>query len=298
LSGIPSQAITSILKFDSKQRQLPAIAQVLANEGYHTSFYYGGESEFVNTKSYLLNHAYSRIIDKNSFAKKDMNSKWGAFDEVVLRCQLEDMNKERQPFFSTILTLTNHEPFELPTTARYGRASLPQMFKSTAYYTDSCIGDYMRKAAQQPWFNNTLFILVADHGHLLPENKYDINNYHRFRIPLLFYGGAIAPEWRGKVVDKIGSQTDIAATLLRQMHLNTDSFTWSKDLFNPASKDFAFYDWDNGFGFASPLQIVSFDNIGKTITFRKNDVPKAIDDSMLMFGKAYMQSVYNRFFQY
>jgi len=298
LSGFPSQAITSILKFDSKQKQLPAIAQVLADTGYHTSFYYGGESEFVNTKSYLLSHAYSRIVDKNSFDKKDMNSKWGAYDEVVLRRQLEDMNKEQQPFFSTILTLTNHEPFELPVTAHFGRATLPQMFKSTAYYTDSCIGDYMRRAKQQPWFNNTLFILVADHGHLLPANKYDINNYHRFRIPLLFYGGAIGPEWRGKVVDKTGSQTDIAATVLHQMNMNANAFAWSKDLFNPASKAFAFYDWDNGFGFASPRQIISFDNIGKTITFRKNNVPKATDDSLLMYGKAYMQSVYNRFLQY
>lgn len=156
----------------------------------------------------------------------------------------------------------------------------------------------MRKAAQQPWFNNTLFILVADHGHLLPENKYDINNYHRFRIPLLFYGGAIASEWRGKQIDKMGSQTDIAATLLHQINRNADAFAWSKDLFNPASKAFAFYDWDNGFGFASPQQIISFDNIGKAITFRKNEVPKAIDDSLLMYGKAYMQRVYNQFLQY
>jgi phosphoglycerol transferase MdoB-like AlkP superfamily enzyme len=172
------------------------------------------------------------------------------------------------------------------------------MFKSTAYYTDSCIGVYMRKAAQQPWFGNTLFVLVADHGHLLPANRYDINNYHRFRIPLLFYGGAVAPEWRGKKVDKWGSQTDIAATLLRQMNINADAFTMSKDLLNPASKPFAFYDWDNGFGFATPQQTISFDNIGRTITFRKNKVPKRVDDSLLMYGKAYMQSVYNRFLSY
>ncbi len=298
LSGFPSQAITSILKFDSKQKQLPCIAQDLAKAGYSTSFYYGGESEFVNTKSYLLNHAYNRIVDKHSFDKKDMNSKWGAFDEVVLTRQLEDLNKEQQPFFSTLLTLTNHEPFELPATAKFGRTTPSNMFKSTAYYTDSCIGDYMRKAAQQPWFGNTLFVLVADHGHLLPANRYDINNYHRFRIPLLFYGGAILPAWRGKIVDKTGSQTDIAATLLRQLNMPADAFAWSKDLLNPASPSFAFYNWDNGFGFAVPEQVISFDNIGKTITFRKHNAPKAVDDSLLRYGEAYMQSVYNRFLLY
>ncbi len=298
LSGFPSQAINSIIKTDSKQKRLPCIAQVLAKEGYPASFYYGGESEFVNTRSYLLSHAYTRVIDKNSFDKKDMNSKWGAYDEVVFNRQLQDINKERQPFLSTILTLTNHEPFELPATPHFGNATPPQLFKSTAWYTDSCIADYIQKAKQQPWYKNTLFVLVADHGHLLPANKYEINDYHRFRIPLLFLGGAIRPEWRGKKWDKIGGQTDIAATLLQQMDLPYTQFTWSKDLLNSNTRPFSFYDWDNGFGFATPEQVISFDNVGKNITFRRYNRPKPTDDTLVKWGKAYLQTVYDEYLAY
>ena len=82
------------------------------------------------------------------------------------------------------------------------------------------------------------------------------------------------------------------------MHMNADAFVWSKDLLNPASKSFSFYDWDNGFGFATPQQTISFDNIGKTISFRKNNMPSATDDSLVNYGKAYMQSVYNQFLKY
>ncbi len=298
LSGFPAQAINSIIKNDSKQRQLPSIAQVLAKAGYHTSFYYGGESEFVNTKSYLLSHAYSTIVDRNSFEEKDMNSKWGAYDEVVFNRQLSDMKREAQPFFSTLLTLTNHEPFELPTASHFGNNTLENKFRSTAWYADSCIGDYIRKASKEPWYQNTLFVMVADHGHLLPRNKYDINDYHRFRIPLLFFGGVIKPEWQGKKIDKIGSQTDIAATLLRQMNYPASEFMWSKDLLNENTNSFAFYNWDNGFGYATPQQVISFDNVGKTITFRRNNASKTTDDSLLECGKAYMQVAYDQYLKY
>lgn len=298
LSGFPSQAVNSIIKSDDKQKKLPSIAQQLALQGYHNSFYYGGESEFVNTKSYLLSHAYTSIIDKKSFDKKDMNSKWGAYDEVVFNRQLQDMKNQMQPFFSTILTLTNHEPFETPLPPHFGNKTTVDKFKSTAYYADSCIGDYMRKAAKEPWFKNTVFVLVADHGHPLPKSTYEINDHHRFRIPILFFGGAIKPEWQGKKMEMLANQTDIAATILCQLQLPINEFVWSKDLFTQNPKQFTFYDWDNGFGFATPQQIISFDNVGKSITYRKEPASKNVDDSLAKYGKAMMQTIYQQYLDY
>jgi len=105
----------------------------------------------------------------------------------------------------------------------------------------------------------------------------------------------IKPEYRGKRIEKIGSQTDIAATLLAQLNINADRFHWSKDLLNPGTKEFSFYDWDNGFGFATPKQIVSFDNIGKRIIYKKNN---ASTDYEVGYGKAYMQEVYREYLDY
>ncbi|HEY1024648.1 MAG TPA: sulfatase-like hydrolase/transferase, partial [Sphingobacteriaceae bacterium] len=141
LSGFPSQAIRSIMKQNGKQEKLPGIGSALGSSGYKTSFYYGGESEFFNLKSYVLSHGYTHLVDKRAFSGEDMNSKWGAYDHVVYQKFISEMMQPQEPFFSTILTLTNHEPFELPTEPQFGNNTVEDQFRSTAFYTDSALYD-------------------------------------------------------------------------------------------------------------------------------------------------------------
>lgn len=297
LSGFPSQAIRSILKQNDKQEKLPAISSALSAAGYHNSFFYGGESEFFNLKSYILSHDYQDLVDKKSFRSQDMNSKWGAYDHVVYQRLLQDQQKVREPFFSTLLTLTNHEPFELPVKHRFGDDTVENQFRSTAFYTDSALYAFIGEARKQPWYKNTLFVIVADHGHRLPSNKFESYHPGRNRIPLLFFGEVIKPEYRGRKISKTGSQTDLATTLLNQLGLPADDFVWGKDLLNPASKDFAFYDWDNGFGVITPDQSLSFDNVGRKVIYRQpENHPR--EKELLRTGKAYMQEVFTRYISY
>ncbi|MDF3078768.1 MAG: synthase family protein [Sphingobacteriaceae bacterium] len=298
LSGFPSQATRSIIKSNNKQEKLPSLSQTLAKQGYKTSFYYGGESEFFNVKSYVLSHNYQKLVDKPTFDKKDMNSKWGAYDHAVYNKALADAEHEPQPFFCAIQTLTNHEPFELPGTPKFKGKDVSNEFRSTAFYSDSTLADYLTQAKTKPWYKNTLFIVVADHGHLLPKAKYEIQDPHRFRIPLLFYGGALKEDVRGRKVEKIGNQTDIAATLFAQMNIDHSDFHWSKDLLNPGTKEFSFFDWDNGFGFVTPQQAVSFDNVGKNVIYTREKQAEAVDDSLIRQGKAYMQRVFQEYLDY
>ncbi|MXV52214.1 sulfatase-like hydrolase/transferase [Pedobacter sp. HMF7647] len=300
LSAFPSQAIRSVIHQNSKQEKLPAISKMLLENGYHTSFFYGGESQFFNFKSYILSHGFQQLVDKNHFSAKDMNSKWGAFDHVVYNRQLADLgNDPKQPFFSTLLTLTNHEPFELPGKSKFKGTTNEDKFMSTSFYSDSCLGDYFRKAEQKPWYKNTVFVIVADHGHRLPQSRYDIDDPHRFHIPLLILGGAVKPEYQGTEIMKVGSQVDIAATLLNQLNLSAKTFNWSKDLLNPQTPEFAFYNWDNGFGFATATQTISFDNVGKRVSFVKNrQISPTIDDQIVQTGKAFMQKVFQEYLDY
>ena len=291
LTGFPSLGTGSIVKWPEKMQKIPAISQKFEQNKYQTSFFYGGESEFDNYKAFILSHGYQNLIDKNRFDQKDLNSKWGAYDDLVFSKQLEAMNKSKQPFFSTILSLTNHEPFELPTAYKFGKSSPIQRFKSTAYYTDSCINAYLTNAKRQPWYKRTLFIFVADHGHIYPKNKYDVYQPERYHIPLLFYGDVIKDEFKGKKLDKIGSQQDLAATLLSQLNLSAKEFTWSKNLLNPYTKDFAFFSWDNGLGFINANQCVTFDNVGKTVLYQTNPNTK----TNLNFGMSYLQTAYQQF---
>lgn len=297
LSAFPSQAIRSIMKQNDKQERLPAISQEFVENGYSSSFYYGGESEFFNMKSYILSHGYQKLIDKHSFSTKNMNSKWGAYDGKVFSKNLSDLDQEKKPFFSTILTLTNHEPFELPSESHFRGDDVDSKFRSTSFYTDSCLGAYINAAKQKSWYKNTLFVIIADHGHRIPGNLKE-HDPDRYRIPLLFFGEVIKPEFRGTRISKTGNQTDLVATLLNQVNIDPVRYNWSKDLLNPGTRSFSFFNWDNGFGFATEDQTISFDNVGKNIILRKNPPNTKIDNELVEYGKAYMQEVFQQYLDY
>ena len=296
LSSFPSQATRSIIRDSQKQTHLPSISQELKKKNYHTSFYYGGESEFFGLKSYLLTHDFDDVVDKNVFNSKDFNSKWGAHDGVLFERHLMDLPKFKQPFFTTILTLSNHEPFEIPIPQKYPGNSLSDLFRNTAYYTDLCLGDYFRKAKLQPWYDNTLFVIIADHGHRLPSDKYQIWDYQRHRIPLLFYGNVLREEARGTTKDVYGSQTDVAQTIYNQLNIKAKPNYWSKDLLSSSSnKRFAFYNWDNGFGLVGNDFTLSYDESAKKLIDFKTRNPEMGKDEKLNFAKAYMQKIFSQY---
>jgi len=295
LAGYPSLAAQSIVKFPEKMERISALSGELLKNGYHTSFFYGGQSEFDNYKAFILSHGYDLLIDKAKFNAKDMNSKWGAYDGVVFSRQLQYLNTAKQPFFSTQMTLTNHEPFEVPGTYKFGNTDNVHKFKSTAFYTDSCLNDFLSRAKKEPWYKNTLFIFVADHGHILPKERQEVYIPQRYHIPLLFFGEVIKEEYRGKTMGQVGSQIDIPSTLLHQLNLSAGSFVWSKNLLNPETKSFAYFSWDNGMGFIDNKQCVTFDNVGKMVLY--NDHPQDARNTTILLknAKSYMQSAYKHF---
>ncbi len=297
LAGFPTLAAGSIVKWPEKMQKIPAISQSFFNNGYQTSFYYGGESEFDNYKAFILSHNYQKLVDRNSF-DEDKGTSWGQYDEATFARQITDLNKETQPFFSTLLTLTNHEPYGLPGKYKFGKADNIAKFKSTAYYTDSCINAYINNAKKTDWYKNTLFVFIADHGHLLPKNSHDIFEPQRYHIPLLLYGEVIKDEYKGIKMLQTGSQNDVVATVLAQLNISAKEFVWSKNLLNPYTKSFAFFSWDNGMGFIHNKQCVTFDNVGKTVLYNSNIKDTAQTDEILINAKSYLQNVYQQFIEF
>src|SRR5690606_1037532 len=162
MSGFPSQATKSIIKNVNKLEYMPAIGQNFFENGYRTSFFHGGASEFYNIKSYMLSHDIQEIVDQYDFPAKDVGSKWGAFDHLTFQKQIDFLNESPQPFFSTLLTLSNHQPFDFPSPPNFVSESTADLFRSTAFYTDSALYNYLNKAKETKWYKNTLFIIVAD----------------------------------------------------------------------------------------------------------------------------------------
>jgi phosphoglycerol transferase MdoB-like AlkP superfamily enzyme len=287
LSGYPNQAITSIIKTPTKTRQLPSINQTLEKIGYQSSYTYGGELEFANIKSYLINIGIDKLVDKYSFPISERTTSWGVHDQYVFDRFYKDIQKEKQPFFATMFTLSSHEPYDVPMKPKFAGKDETTLFKNSVYYTDSIIGSFIRRFKTDPLWKNTLIVFVADHGHPLPGH--DPNDRpSKFHIPLIFSGGALT--MKGKV-NTIGSQTDIATTILDQLHLPENNFKWGKDLLDSSAKQFAFYSFNNGFGFVMPHGTETFDNVSKKPIYKDPN----FDTSKIKYGKAYMQFSYQDF---
>ena len=284
LSGYPNQAITSIIKTPAKTQKLPSITQALENAGYHTSYTYGGELEFVNIKSYLVNVFFDKMISKYSFPISERNTSWGVHDQFVLDQFFYDVKQEKQPFFATLFTLSSHEPYDVPKFSKFKGNDQTSEFRNSVAYTDSCIGVFMNRLKNDSLWKNTLVVLVADHGNTLPGN--DPNDRpSKFHIPLIFSGGALNQK---QVISTIGSQTDIVKTVLDQLHISAEKFKWSTDLLDSSAKQFAFYSFNNGFGFIDTSGIITMDNVSQKIIY----ATKGVDSRSINFGKAYMQLSY------
>ncbi len=282
LSGYPTQPVESIIKIPKKTSSLPSLTKIFKNNHYSTSFYYGGETEFANMKSYFLQQGFDRILDKHAFRDEDMNSKWGAHDHVVLNRLLHDLDSQKQPFFSTIFTLSSHEPFEVPAKTVIAGNDQEHLFLNAHHYSDQAIGDFIRIAKTKPWWKNTLVVIIADHGHPLPEKpEGKLNEFH---IPMLWLGGVL--KTTNIKIDSLASQTDLAATLLNQLNLPSDSFKWSNDILMKNRTPFAYFAFNNGITWIKPEGYIVRDNIGGNITEKKGSLPTVEIEK----GKAYLQA--------
>ena len=281
LSGYPAQPTYSIIKFPKKTAGLPNITRELKSLGYTTSFYYGGSIDFANMRSYLVTSGFDKIISKVDFATSNYNSKWGVHDHILLDRFAQDISYTETPFFSVVMTLSSHEPFEVPMETVIQGEDEESLFLNSCYYTDKSVGAFIRKAQKEEWWDNSLIILVADHGHRLPGNT-PVYGIEKFTIPMLWLGGALAK--KDTVISNFGSQHDIPVTLLRQMGIHTD-YPFSKNLLGASTKSFAYYSYNNGFGFLSDSLRLVFDNV-----YKKYLVKEGVrSETDLKLGKAFQQ---------
>ncbi|MCR6641399.1 MAG: LTA synthase family protein [Sporocytophaga sp.] len=283
LSGYPAQPTASIITFPGKTTKLSTLPLQFKKDKYFTSFYYGGEMEFANIKSYLYHCGFDKLTGIEAFEKKDQNSKWGAHDDVVLKRMLSDTKSLKEPFFNTLFTLSSHEPFEIPEKPLLSPDTRERMFLNSLHYTDASIGTFIDEAKKQPWWDNTLIIITADHGHAMPGNDIATHQPQEFKIPMLWLGGALAK--KDTIITQLGSQTDLASTLLSQFDKSSDGFRFSRDLLSPCKNPFAYYAFNNGFGLMNDSCKVVYDNVSNQPVYKEGSV----DNQSINKGRAYLQ---------
>ena len=285
LNGYPAQPLTSLVKEPKKTQSIPYLNKIFKRQGYRTEFTYGYNINYANFNSYLMHGDFDHVTHSMDFPQELNTSKWGVHDEYVFDKFFDELQDQTSPFFKIMMTQSSHEPFEVPMeTVIEGKDEI-QRFLNSAYYTDKCFGNFIDKAKQTTWWENTLIVVTADHGHIFPNN-FGVSNPDRFKIPMLWLGGALAK--RDTVIHTLAGHPDIPNTILSQLDLYNKEFIFSHDILSSSYKPFAVFVFNNGFGVVKNNGLTVFDNVANRIIQEKGS-PTAED---LDQGKAYMQRLY------
>ena len=254
MSGYPALPKTSIMKMPSKVRTLPSIAGTLQRAGYSTTFLYGGDANFTNTRGYLMATGVETIISEDDFTNEERgSSKWGVCDSITFdrlfnmvgdeqrflpKEEQRFLPKKTAPWFTTFLTLSSHEPWTVPMPTRFADEKL-----NAFYYLDRCIGRFIERFRKTEAWKKTLVIIIPDHGILYKDQ--DETKEIRSHIPMIWTGGVVSQPMQ---IDKLCNQSDLAATLLGQLGLPHDDFTFSRDILSPDyTRPFAMHTFPEGF---------------------------------------------------
>ena len=251
LSGYPAFPITSVMKVPEKSRKLPSIAASLQDAGYSTSFFYGGDINFTNMRSYVMGSGYERLCWRADFSLQEQQSaQWGVRDDLMFNALLSDIRQEKsEPWMKTLLTLSSHEPWDVPT------HDLDDEVYNAFHYLDACIGHFIDELQQLPQWRNTVVILLPDHGYryLGIDERTRLYNH----IPMVWVGGAVK---EARQIERICNQSDLAATLLGQLGIAHHDFTFSRDILSQKeTQQVAWHTYNNGVSVFTPTEFMAYD---------------------------------------
>lgn len=286
LASYPSLLRTSIIRFPDKSEKLTMISDYFNRKNYETSFYYGGDINFYNMRSMILQGDYNRIIEQYDFPREIQKiSKWGVPDGYLFDRVFDEFQQIRKPSFTVVYTISSHPPYDVPVKLLEGETDELKYLNSVAY-TDSCLGEFIRKFKKTEMWKNSLVIITADHGALFPGPT-DITDPETYKIPLIWTGGLVAKHQK---FDVVGGQADLAATLVTQLGWKPDQVTFGHDLFS--KPEYAFYMTDNGWGYVTPGREHYYDNSANNF---KTFYAETAANTDLEFAKAYLQVLHEDF---
>lgn len=302
LAGYPAQPDQSIVLLTDKAAKLNSVSRILHDHNYTTAFFYGGELTFANLGLWLTNQRFEKIFSEKNFSLAEKTQRWGVDDHILLQRAALEISHLKEPFFAAAMTLSLHPPYDVPYQSRWNGLEEREKFLNSAAFADYAIGEFFKTAEQQPWYNNTLFVLVADHGSGNPE-KVGLDNPKSRHIPLIFFGKPLNNKWRNTRMPIYGNHHDIPATVLRMCNLPCQDLRWSRNLWafnllvhtNPAPEnqrfESAYFTNENGLGWVNSR--------GKGFySFGSDDWhiwEGQLDSTSRTDARAYLQTLYDDF---
>lgn len=210
-TGFAPTPARSVVKLGKSQTNFFSIADLLKSNGYHTQFIYGGESHFDNMKSFFLGNGFVDMQDFPTFNEPTFVGSWGASDEDLYQKadeQFTQLSHRNQPFFSLVFSSSNHSPYEYPENRITPYNQPKDTVENAVKYADFALGQFIEKAKKSTYWQDTIFLIIADHDARTYGNQAVPIDY--FRIPAIILGGGV----EAKIDDRLISQIDLPPTLL------------------------------------------------------------------------------------
>jgi phosphoglycerol transferase MdoB-like AlkP superfamily enzyme len=258
LTGSLATPFNNVTDNVSTLSDLPSIVSSLNDRKYHTRFVFGGNVEFANMRAYLNEIGFDTIMDINHFPKEQQKQSLGVPDQFLFEELLSQFKVMKAPFFLHTLTLSTHEPFDIPGLKTY--ASEKKMYLQSVRYLDKQLERFFSEIRKEKKFNNTLLIITSDHAHKMP-NDCDIASKERYHIPLIIYSKGMNSQFVGYKDTTLFAQQNFPATLSYLMKWKERNYLkFSRNHFSDISR-YTMSAFVNGYLFQTDTSSISYDYI-------------------------------------
>lgn len=269
LTSIPSLSIPFIVSPYSSN-SLDGLPRVLNSKGYSTAFFHGAPNGSMGFDGFAKIAGFQKYMGKTEYGNDaDFDGIWGIWDDKFLQYYADEISDMKTPFMTALFSLSSHHPFKVPERfeGKFPKGKLP--VEECIAYSDYSLKMFFEKARKQPWYNNTLFVITADHSSI-PDHKEYETIVNSFAIPLIFYAPG---DTTLKGVDYgLAQQIDIMPTIMTYLNINSPYCAYGNDLFNTSESERFILNYINGYQFMQGEHVLYFDGQNVTGVFNyKND---------------------------
>jgi len=262
MASIPSLGVPYVLT-PFANNKVNSLGKLLREKGYHTSFFHGAPNGSMGFQAFTNLVGFEHYYGKTEYGNDaDFDGMWGIWDDKFLNFYADQLNTFQQPFMSCLFSVSSHHPFEVPQEFKGKFKGGEQPILKCVEYTDYSLKKFFEKASVMPWYNNTLFVITADHvssNVIFPETH---TTWGAYSVPMLFFKPDNSMQ---KVVPTLAQQIDIMPSVLGLLHYDKPYIAFGRDVFKPSSKPFAFNYRDNMYNLYEGDYLLMFDG-KKTIS--------------------------------
>ncbi len=284
VSSIPSLLDNPYISSKYGTNTINSLATILGKQDYETAFFHGATNGSMRFDGFAAQAGF-----KHYFGRKEYNNDahfdktWGILDEYFNPWTAKKLSEFKKPFFATLFTLSSHHPYFIPKHLRGKLRKGPQQICESIHYGDYSLEKFFKEAKKQAWYDNTIFVICADHTSSTNSEIYNQRS-EMYKIPILIFGGN--NQIKSKKETEVFQQLDILPTLLDLLNLETKFYAYGKSYYNTKREAEAITYIEGTYNYFSPKHMMTFSNDQVRNYYNIEEVIKNTPDSLNFYLKA------------